>query len=149
MIDVKTEPDCIVIDAEIGAPRDTVWRVLIEEERIAKWWGDHISFDACLGGHLTERWTDAEGREVLTTGEVVRLDAPRVLELAWADDDWDKPTRVLFRLKEAADATRLMLTHSGWEAFSSSSRERLIREHASGWTRHMTNLAAYVAQMTR
>ena len=32
MIDVKTEPERIVIDAEIGAPRDTVWRALIEEE---------------------------------------------------------------------------------------------------------------------
>jgi len=94
MIDVKTGPDCIVIDAEIGVPRDTVWRALIEEERIAEWWGDYVSFDARPGGYLTERWTDAEGREVLTTGEVVRLEAPRVLELAWADDDWDEPTRV-------------------------------------------------------
>lgn len=60
------------------------------------------------------------------------MDAPRMLELAWADHDWEEPTRVLFRLEEAADATRLTLTHSGWEAFPSSPRERLVREHASG-----------------
>jgi uncharacterized protein YndB with AHSA1/START domain len=80
---------------------------------------------------------------------VIRLSAPRTLELTWADDDWDEPTRVLFRLEGAADATRLTLEHSGWEAFPSSAREELIRAHASGWSQHMANLAAYSAQTTR
>ena len=75
-----------------------------------------VSLDARPGGRLTERWTDDGGREVITSGEVVRLAAPRMLELTWADDDWDGSTRVLFQLAQATDATRLTLTHSGWEA---------------------------------
>jgi len=60
---------------------------------------------------------------------VVRLAAPRTLELRWADDDWDEPTRMLFRLEEAADATRLTLEHSGREAFSTLFGEELNRAH--------------------
>ncbi|MDP9475299.1 MAG: SRPBCC domain-containing protein [Actinomycetota bacterium] len=150
MIDVQTGADRIVIRVEIGAPRDRVWQALTDEERIAQWWGDHVSFDARPGGCVTERWTDAGGREVVTSGEVVRLIAPRTLELTWADDDWDEPTRVLFRLDEAADdATRLTLEHSGWEAFPPSTREELVRTHASGWSDHMANLAAYSARPPR
>ena len=122
MIDITTGTDWIVIYAEIDAPRDRIWRALTEEERIAEWWGSYVSLDARLGGRLTERWTDAGGREVVTIGEVVRLIPPRTLELRWADDDWDESTRVLFQLEEVADVTRLKLEHSGWDAFPSSSR---------------------------
>lgn len=148
MIDVvMTGADRIVVNAEIAAPRDAVWRALTEEARITEWWGSYVSLDARPGGRLTERWTDDGGREVVTSGEVVRLAAPQMLELTWADDDWDGSTRVLFQLTQAADATRLTLTHSGWEALPSSSRERLIHEHASGWSRHMANLEDYVTGM--
>ena len=86
---------------------------------------------------------------MVTSGEVVRLITPRTLELTWADDDWDESTRVLFQLQEVADATRLTLEHSGWEALPSSSREELIWEHASGWSQHMAKLAAYSAGTPR
>jgi uncharacterized protein YndB with AHSA1/START domain len=145
MIDITTATDRIVICAEIDAPRDRVWSALTEQEQIAEWWGSYVSLDARLGGRLTERWTDAGGREVVTFGEVVRLTAPRMLELTWADDDWDESTRVLFRLEEATGTTRLTLEHWGWEAFPSSLREELIRAHASGWSRHVANLVAYSA----
>lgn len=147
MIDVKIGADRIVIRVEIDAPRDRVWQALTEEERIAEWWGDYVSLDARPGGRLTERWTDdADGREVFTSGEVVRLIAPRKLELTWADDDWDEPTRVLFRLDEAANATHLTLEHSGWEAFPSSTREEVVQAHAAEWSLHMANLVAYSAR---
>jgi uncharacterized protein YndB with AHSA1/START domain len=114
MIDITVGTDRIVVCAEIDASRDRVWRVLTEEEQIAEWWGGYVSLDARPGGRLTERWTDVSGREVVTSGEVVRLTVPRTLELSWADDDWDEPTLVLFQLEEeAADATRLTLEHSG------------------------------------
>ena len=80
MIDVKTETERIVIDAEIGAPRHTVWRALIEEEWIPEWWGDHTSFDALPRGHLTERWTDAEGRE---TGRIWGMWNKELLPVRW------------------------------------------------------------------
>lgn len=146
MIDVETGADRIVVRMEIKAPRDRVWQALTDEEEIAEWWGGYVSLDARPGGRLLERWTDISGREVLTSGEVVRLDAPRILELTWVDDDWDESTRVLFRLEKAGHSTHLTLEHSGWEAFPSSARQELVRAHASGWSDHMENLAAYSAR---
>ena len=149
MIDITSGTDQIVICAQINVPRDRVWRALTEEEQIAEWWGGYVSLVARPGGRLTERWTDSGGREVITSGEVVRLNAPHTLELTWADDDWDESTRVLFQLEETADGTHLTLEHSGWEAFPSSLREELIRAHASGWSQHVANLAAYSARTAR
>jgi uncharacterized protein YndB with AHSA1/START domain len=144
MIDVVAGADRVVVRAEIRAPRELVWRSLTEEERIVEWWGGHVSLEARPGGRFAERWTDAGQREVVTSGEVVLMDAPRALELTWADEDWDKPTRVLFRLEEAAeDTTRLTLEHSGWETFPLSAREELVRAHALGWSRHVASLRAY------
>jgi uncharacterized protein YndB with AHSA1/START domain len=141
---MATRDDRIVVHAKIEAPRESVWQALTEEKHIAKWWGGYVTLEACQGGRLTEHWTDDRGREVLTSGEVLQLAAPRMLELTWADDDWDASTRVLFELAQVADATHLTLTHSGWEVLPSSRRERLIHEHASGWSRHMANLEAHV-----
>jgi uncharacterized protein YndB with AHSA1/START domain len=118
MTDVTTGADRIVVRAEIDAPREHVWRALTEVEQVAEWWGDYVSLDAHPEGRLTERWTDADGREVLTSGEVVLMSVPRTLELRWADEDWDEPTGVLLRLDEVASGTtRLTLEHSDWEAF--------------------------------
>lgn len=129
-------------------PRDHVWRVLTEEEHIVQ-----CRAPTCRstrpGARLTERWADASGREVLTSGEVVRLGAPRTLELRGVDDDWDEPMRVLFRLEESANTTRLMPEHSGWEAFSTSLRADQLLAHASGWSQHMANLAAYLTRTPR
>ncbi len=50
MIDVVTGADRIVVNAQIGAPRDSVWRALTEEERIAP-----------SGGVATSRSTHAQG----------------------------------------------------------------------------------------
>lgn len=49
MIDVVTGADRIVVNAQIGAPRDSVWRALTEEERMAEWWGGYVSLDARPG----------------------------------------------------------------------------------------------------
>jgi uncharacterized protein YndB with AHSA1/START domain len=144
MIDVATGANLIVVCAEIGAPRELLWRALTEKGRIVEWWGGHVLLEARPRGRFAERWTDAGGREVVTSGEVIRMEAPQTLELTWADDDWDEPTRVLFRLEETADdTTRLTLEHSGWETFPSPAREELVRAHASGWSRHVANLAVY------
>ncbi len=139
----------MVVRVEIRAPRELVWRSLTEEERIAEWWGPHVSLEARPGGCLTERWTDAVGREVVTSGKVLQLIAPRTLELRWADEDWDGPTRVLLRLEGGADATRLTVEHSGWEAFPPLLREELIGAHAAGWSEHLANLAAYSQRTPR
>lgn len=144
MIEVVTGEDRIVVRAKIEAPRESVWQALTEQEHIVEWWGGYVSLEVRRGGRLTERWTGDGGREVLTSGEVLRLAAPRMLGLTWADDDWDASTRVLFESAQTTDATHLTLTHSGWEALPSSKRERLIREHASGWSRHVANLEDYV-----
>jgi uncharacterized protein YndB with AHSA1/START domain len=149
MITTTTGTDRIVVRAQIDAPRERVWRALTEQEQIAEWWGPHVSFEARPGGSLTERWTDAGGREVVTRGEVLRLIAPGTLELRWADEDWDGPTRVLLRLEGGADATRLTVEHSGWEAFPPLLREKLIGVHAAGWSEHLANLAAYTARTPR
>ena len=143
--DMSAETEPIVLTVDIDAPPESVWQLLTDPPRIADWWGDHVSLEARPGGRFLERWTDPAGRSVVTQGEVVRLAAPRELELTWADDDWPAQTRVRFVLEEAGNATRLTLTHDGWEGIPALRREELVREHAAGWSRHLDRLATLAA----
>ena len=141
-VDMSAQTQPIVLTVEIDAPPESVWQLLTDQQAIADWWGDHVSLEARPGGRFLERWTDPAGRSVVTRGEVVGLTAPRELELTWADEDWPAQTRVRFVLEKVGNATRLTLTHDGWEGLPGPRREELVSEHAAGWSRHLARLAS-------
>jgi uncharacterized protein YndB with AHSA1/START domain len=122
-----------------------VWAALARPAQLANWWGDHVSLDARLGGALSERWRDAEGRESVTLGEVTALRPGELLALSWRDQDWAVGTEVRFEIEPLPDdRTRLTLTHSGWEAFPAEERDSIVFAHRSGWERHLANLREHL-----
>ena len=142
---VETTDDRLLVETELAVPVEQVWAALTSPAAIADWWGDHVRFAPEVGGELREQWTDASGRDIVTTGVVTRWDPPRSLEMTWADDDWPSETQVLFTLKERdGDRSILRLEHRGWQALPAERRRRLIDEHAAGWRRHMESLDAYL-----
>lgn len=133
----------ILLTVEIPASRERVWWALTDPEAIVAWWREGVSLDARAGGAFVERWRDASGREVVTSGRVLGAEPPSELDLSWADDDWEAETRVHVRLEDVDGRTRVTLVHDGWDAFAPRERERLMREHAAGWSAHLERLAAH------
>lgn len=134
--------DGIRIEVDISVTTDRAWVLLTEDEHRRKWWGDHVELEVRRGGAFRETWSDGT-RQVVTSGEVTRMEPPTALEMTWADDDWSGQTRVMFRLSGHGRSTRLHLEHSGWSVHPEEERRQLIDVHAKGWRQHLTRLADY------
>ena len=51
---------------------------------------------------------------------------------------------VTFALDADGDGTALTLTHDGWAQFPPADAPRLRLAHATGWSHHLDNLAAFL-----
>ena len=140
---MMSELDAIVLTIDIAAPRGVVWRSLTETSCIRAWWNPGVSLAPRVGGRFSEPWRDADGREVVTSGEVVQLVEPELLVLTWADADWVVDTTVRVQLTEQVGVTRLQLAHAGWAQFTEDVRGGLVANHTAGWRRHLRALKAY------
>ena len=144
-MEVETTDDVVRITVDLSVPPQQVWTLLTEQRHIASWWGDHVELHARYGGAFRETWSDG-GRTIVTSGEVTRYDPPGALDMTWADE-WCGETEVAFRLFEHGAGTRVVLNHSGWGPHPPSQRQKLIDDHADGWSRYLTRLAEYATQI--
>ena len=145
---IETTDDRIHVELDLAVPPPLAWTLLTEKPHIARWWGEHVDFEARPGGMLVETWFDG-GRAVTTLGEVTRCDPAAALEMTWADTDWPGDTRVALRLSEQGGGTRLALDHAGWGVHPPSVRQALIDAHAAGWSRYLGRLAEYAGALAR
>ena len=143
---METSKTAVTLSVGLGCSPQRAWALMTEPGHVARWWGDHVAFEAGPGGKLVERWTDANGHAVVTTARVVAWSPPSVLDLEWADDDWPAATPVRFRLVGADGGTVLRLVHAGWERFGETLGGRLRDVHAIGWRCHLNALAAYASR---
>ena len=135
----------ISITIDIDANLETVWAALTTAHQIRQWWDEGVSLEARLGGQFEERWTDSDGRTVVTRGRVERFEPPNAFDLSWADEDWAVETEVGFRLAQAGSGTRLVLKHRGWQQFGDEDGRRLAEAHEAGWRRHLEALRTFAA----
>ena len=115
---------------------EETWAVMLD---VRSWW-PATTLDPRPGGRFEEHWTNREGKPVVTSGEVLALDPPRLLRLSWRDPAWNASTTVELRLEPAADGgTDLLVVHSGWDALPDGAE--LAPDHEAGWRVHLDQLA--------
>ena len=119
-----------------------VWRAITADERRRAWWS-YLDLDARPGGHLVERWRDAQGREMTTSGRILEVEEPHQLRCTWRDEDWPVATEIELSLHAEGETTRLRLRHGGWERLGDRGVQ-LRSAHREGWETHLGNLKRYV-----
>lgn len=137
------EIGAIRLSADIAVPPAALWRCLTEPAEMLRWWGLPVSIEPLAGGRFEEVWRDGAGRRIVTRGTVLRAEAPALLELTWADEDWTCETRLRITLSGSVGATRLELRHDGWRNFPAPQGAALRRAHLAGWQRHLRCLKAH------
>ncbi len=119
----------------IDAPPAVVFAHLSEPDRIARWMGRSVAFDARPGG----QWRiDYNGTDI-ATGEVLEIDPPNRLVYSWG---WETPGEIVrpgestveFVLTPEDGGTRLRLRHTGLPAGE-------VAGHAQGWDQFLPALA--------
>ena len=148
--------DEVVAEIEIAAPRERVFRALVDPEQLPEWWGAEPSvelkcydFEARVGG----RWRyEGSARiaqpvngvtEFKAHGEVVEMDPPRLLVYTWFAN-WHEhpaqPTTVRWELEPTKAGTRVRVTHSGL-----ANEPTARKDYRGGWVGVLNLLKTYVA----
>ena len=122
----KSGDKLIVITRHVDAPRELVWEAHHNPDYVSKWWGlpeaaNHITeIDLRPGGRWRFGQRQADGSEVIFTGEYLELDPPKrfVYTKGWpnasderADDSVDLEDSVItISFEETAMGTMVTLT---------------------------------------
>ena len=103
------------MEIEIDAPRDAVWRALVEAREIERWFAPTASSDERAGGRLEWRWGD----QCVWEQTIEALQPGRHLRTRYASGVPDgrggrRPLFVDFHLHGDRGTTTLRLVHSGF-----------------------------------
>jgi uncharacterized protein YndB with AHSA1/START domain len=134
-VESTTERVAVTRELVIDASPETVWEFLTDPEKIKRWKGVLVSFDATAGA--------AYRIEVIPThiaaGKVVELDPPHRLVYTWG---WEQggpvppgSTTVEYELLPHGEGTLLRLTHRDLPGAGAAGR------HAHGWEHYLDRLA--------
>ena len=137
----KKDNDSVVTEIFIAAPRERVFKALIDREQALKW-GDGPRFtmtewemNARVGGKWSFVSKDCANKESVSGiahhGEILRLEPPRLLEYTWYAS-WHsnqlQETVVRWDLSAVSGGTQVKVTHSG---LAQMPAER--KGYAGGW----------------
>ena len=100
-------PDTVVVEADLEAPPEKVWRALNEPDLRAAW-----LLPGGAGAEIGDRFTlDDEGRKI--DCQVLEADPERRLRLGWRETGGDVDSEVSFDLTPTpAGGTRLRVGHA-------------------------------------
>ena len=134
-----TERLSVTREVVIDASPETVWEFLTDPEKIRRWKGLSVSFDARVGDDYR---IDVLPDNV-AAGEVVELDPPRRLAYTWGWEGSDTvppgSTTVEYELVPEGAGTRLRLTHRDLPSEDAATR------HSYGWEHYLGRLAIAAA----
>ena len=124
------------LERQLDATPLEVWQMLTEPAEMDGWLQAKAEIEPRPGGMLTLRFTNS-GTTI--QGQVVRFDAPQVLEFTWATPG-EPESIVRFELQPMplTTGTRLLLTHTRCDSGK-------VAGFATGWHPHLELLASQLA----
>ncbi len=136
-----TSPTSLRIERLLPGPIERAWAYVTESDKRASWFASG-KWDLRVGGRIelvfdhaslsSEKETPEKYREhmgVRMTGEILRIDPPRLVSFRW--DDEEGGTEVTFELTAKGSDVLLAITHA-----RAAGREALT-DYASGWHAHL------------
>ena len=141
MTDLAAETRSVVVERELSAPPEKLWRALTQPHLIEEWLMKN-DFQPAVGHRFNLRgeWGGVLDCEVLT------VEPNRTLAYTWnyahEDAAYDLKSVVTFTLTPTGAGTRLRMEQSG---FRPSQKQAFGGAHA-GWKTFLDNLERVVAQ---
>lgn len=108
-------------------PLERVWRAITDPAAISDWLMPN-DFQPRLGHKFTFQTKPRPGFDGVVRSEVTELEPPRRLAYTWRGGGLD--TLVRFTLEPAAEGTRLILEHTGFEGLRGLMVSHIL---GSGW----------------
>jgi uncharacterized protein YndB with AHSA1/START domain len=143
-LQVTAGEDAIIVEVEIAAPPERVFRALTDPAQLILWWTDDVcrsslwQIDARKGGKWRFEASDSSGKTVVNGvsefkayGEITEFDPPRALAYTWLANWHDHPQQASlarWELSASEIGTRVKVTHSGL-----SGQPIARKDYAGGW----------------
>lgn len=140
-------PPPLHFERVLAAPRPLVFRMLVEPELLARWWGPrgfsvpNVELELRVDGPYRLTMQPPEGDAFLLEGEYreVERDHRLVFTFRWEPPDPDdRETIVAVTLEDADESTRIIVDQTG---FATEARRLL---HEQGWEESLDRLAELV-----
>ena len=120
----------------IHARKERIFRALTDPGEITAWWSlpglytvTEAEIDLREGGAYRLSGTSANSGRFLLTGKYLVVEPPQRLKYTWIPD-WSEDARdsiVEFHLESVGDATRVVISHTGFLSAAA------CEEHRGGW----------------
>lgn len=138
------------LERRFDADPQTVFDFVTRTKHLLKWWGpegmslpEH-DLDLSRPGPWSSVMMNADGRRFKVTGEVVRVETPRLVEFTWAwhdgDDRRGPESRVRFEVRPDGAGSHFTLVHAGL------ADEESAKNHEMGWTSSLGKLERLAAR---
>lgn len=129
---MKNDP--FVIEKIFNAPIQKVWKALTDKNEMKQWYFDIAEFKAIVGFEFQFKAGKNE-IEYLHLCKITEVIVSKKLTYSWRYDGYEGNSFVTFELfEEGGNKTKLRLTHTGLESFSSHNADFAKASFAKGWT---------------
>jgi uncharacterized protein YndB with AHSA1/START domain len=121
----------------IAAPLEKVWDGFVSKEANATiFMGAEFAVDLRPGGTMTWSGPGKDGKPMrYVTGEIVRADAPKVLEYRFGMGDGAVLSHVVVELTPESEAVKVAVTNDGF-----ADDDPAYEQNADGWPRILSRL---------
>ena len=127
----------LVFTFYIAAPIEKVWDGFVSKEANRTiFMGADFDVDLKPGGAMTWSGLGKDGRPIrYVTGEVLRVEAPTLLEYKFGMGDGGVMSRVTVALTPESEAVKVVVTNDEW-----ADDDPAYRQNADGWPRILSRL---------
>ena len=133
--------------AQLMVPPEMAWEWLTAPDRLEEWLCSRALVQLELGGGWRLESLREEAAPLVESAELLELEEPRRLSLAWRqpDGDWQAATRVTLELHPTAAGCELDVFHEGFEHLSLSICLTVWEEYRRRWRESSERLAERLA----
>lgn len=126
-----TEP--FVIERVLNAPVSIVWQAISNKDEMKKWYFDLAEFKPEVGFEFSFTG-GSEEKSYLHLCRVTAAEKEKKLSYTWRYDGYEGNSEVTFELFAEGDKTRLVLTHTGLNSFTTDNKDFARESFEEGWT---------------
>lgn len=110
-------PEPVVVTQEFPVAPHILWAAITQVDQMKQWYfAELVEFEPKVG-FATQFTVECDGREFRHRWTVTKVEDGKMISYAWDYEGIPGKSEVHWRLDEAAEGTRLELTHQETEAF--------------------------------
>ena len=144
--------DAITREIVLRAPLARVWRAVSDHREFGTWFRVDLDDPFEEGRRIEGRMTYPGAEGLPFSVRVITVRPETLLRFEWpayVEDEGvlelEPWTTVEFRLVPEGEATRVIITESGFDQLPARVRDRIWRENEGGWEAQAQNLSEHVA----